>query len=346
MLADYQAKSADWRRLLTINNRKTRIVIGLFLFIYLAIGLLVDLYWLSSVAPDVEIKQLLEALVSLQVPPIATLVMLGIAGLSLLVTFSLHDKLMLLGTDYRKISPQTQLTAKEQQLYNVVEEMKVAAGLAYLPKVYVIDANYMNAFASGYSERSAMIAVTRGLLEKLDRSELQAVVAHELSHIRHMDIKLTLMASVLTNIIVIVLDILFRTVIYTRPREDSRGRDRNQLYLVIVLLRFLLPLITVLLTLYLSRTREYMADAGAVELTRDNQPLANALLKIQQDTEANYTAYQAAYTNTPHEEVRQAAYIFDPRQAGIQVVQSINGLFSTHPSLAKRLEALGFTKNQ
>ena len=83
-----------------------------------------------------------------------------------------------------------------------------------MPKVYVIDADYMNAFASGYSEKSAMVAITQGLISKLNRAELQAVMAHELSHIRHMDIKLTLMAAVLSNITLIVIDLLFRSVIF------------------------------------------------------------------------------------------------------------------------------------
>jgi heat shock protein HtpX len=125
--------------------------------------------------------------------------MLGIAGISLLVTYSMYDKLMLSGTQYHEITAKTAQNTAEQQLYNVVEEMKIAAGLRYMPRVFIIDANYMNAFASGYSEKSAMVAITRGLMEKLTRDEMQAVMAHELSHIRHMDIKLTLTASVLAS---------------------------------------------------------------------------------------------------------------------------------------------------
>ena len=112
--------------------------------------------------------------------------MLAIAGITLLITFSMYDKIMLLGTDSREITPETaSLNLQEKQLYNVVEEMKVAAGLTFMPKVFIIEANYMNAFASGYSEKSAMVAITRGLMEKLDRAEMQAVMAHELASYRH-----------------------------------------------------------------------------------------------------------------------------------------------------------------
>jgi len=151
-----------------------------------------------------------------------------------------------------------------------------------MPKVYLIEADYMNAFASGYSEKSAMVAITRGLIQKLNRAELQAVMAHELSHVRHMDIKLTLMASVLANLILIVLDIVFYNAIFSR-RSSDENRSGNALLTAIIILRYLLPVINILLLLYLSRTREYMADAGCVQLTRDNQALATALLKINSD---------------------------------------------------------------
>jgi heat shock protein HtpX len=268
--------------------------------------------------------------------------MLVIASVSLFVTLTLHNKIMLLGTDYHEITPDGANTHQEQQLYNVVDEMRIAAGLRYMPKVFIINANYMNAFASGYSEKSAMIAITRGLLEKLNRDELQAVMAHELSHIRHLDIKLTLIASLLANMTIITLDIFFRGMIFGRNSRDSRSR--NSLLLIIMLLRFLLPIISMLLLFYLSRTRELMADAGCVELTRNNAPLASALIKIQQDYSTHREEYSATLQETPHEQVRREAYLFDPAYAGLNSIASISNLFSTHPSLEERLKALGYNK--
>jgi heat shock protein HtpX len=200
----------------------------------------------------------------------------------------------------------------------------------------------MNAFASGYSEKSAMVAITRGLVVKLNRSELQAVMAHELSHIRHLDIKLTLMASVLANLMLMVLDIFFYNAIFSQ--RDSDNRSRNSLLSVIIILRYLLPVINVLLLLYLSRTREYLADAGAVQLMRDNQPLASALLKISDDHTSNQATYSAQYQQTPHENVRREAYIFDPVQAGIEPARTLADMFSTHPDMKDRLAAIGFTR--
>jgi heat shock protein HtpX len=337
-------RTTDWRKTLRTNNRKTFFVITIFFVIYLAIGLLVDASICANYYPLAPLSQIFLALITFQIFPIATLIMLGIAAISLVIVFALHDQLMLLGTEYREIIPNTAQSLQEKQLYNTVEELKIAAGLNYMPKVYMIDADYMNAFASGYSEKSAMVAITRGLVQKLNRDELQAVMAHELSHIRHGDIKLTLMASLLTNLIVIVLDLLFYNAIFSR--SDSDNRSRNSLMSIVLLLRYILPIINVLLLLYLSRTREYMADAGSVQLLRDNRPLVAALLKINQDHAVHQGPYSEAYQSTPHENVRREAYIFDPSQAGISGVASLSDLFSTHPNLKDRLAALGYKFNE
>jgi heat shock protein HtpX len=343
-MGPYNTSTADWRKTLRQNTFRTNMIIFLFLLIYASIGVLVDLTIYSSQYPQATLPQLFTALVTLKLFPIATIILCAIAGLSLFVSYILYDKIMLLGTEYHEITPESTKNVEEKQLYNVVEEMKIAAGLRYMPKVYIIDADYMNAFASGYSEKSAMIAITKGLLQKLNRDEMQAVMAHELSHIRHLDIKLTLTASLLSNISIIVLDILFRNMIFSGGRRDDDNRSRNSLMAIIMILRFVLPIISVLLLLYLSRTREYMADAGSVELMRTNQPLASALLKIQNDYTKHQDTYNAATQETGHENIRREAYIFDPVQAGIKSAMSINDLFSTHPSIEDRLAALGYKK--
>lgn len=336
-LSDYHASAGNWRDQLKRNEKKTRAVIAAFIAIYVAVGLLVDVFILQKTYPFLTISQSLYMLATFHKAPFATLIMGGIAVISLMVTYALYDRLMLMGTDYHEITPKTAGNLQEKQLYNVVEEMKVAAGLRYMPKVFMIEANYMNAFASGYSEKSAMVAITRGLMEKLDRAEMQAVMAHELSHVRHHDIKLNLMVGVLSNILLIVIDVLFYSVIFGKERKDD-----NRLVMVIVLLRYVLPVLTVLLTLFLSRTREYMADAGAVELMRDNEPMARALLKISDDHQTHAEEYAQEYGQTAHEEVRHASYLFDP--SDIDSVKSLQSAFSTHPDIQDRLKAIGFTR--
>lgn len=342
-LNDYAAGSVNWRKTLRENTNRTYIVIGLFFLIYLGIGLLIDTFLYSEQYPNASLGLIFHGLITLKLYPIATAVMLVIASVSLLVTYAMSDRLMLLGTSYHQVTASSARSDKEKQLYNIVEEMKIAAGLNYMPKVYVIQADYMNAFASGYSEKSAMVAITTGLMEKLDRDELQAVMAHELSHIKHMDIKLTLTASMLANLTIIVIDIFFHSLIFTR--RGSRSKNGG-IVIAVMLLRYLLPLVNVVLLLYLSRKRELMADAGCVALTRTNEPLARALMKISGDYTENRQKYTQQSQQTAHESVRREAYIFDPLQAGIKPLASVSDVFSTHPSLEKRLKALGFDKKQ
>jgi len=338
-LNEFKIKSVNWREQLRRNEKRTKFVIGAFLLIYLCIGFLIDLFLYSTWYYQLTLDQIVKQLLSFNFLPYATLTMVGVAVISLLVTYRMYDKIMLLGTQYKEIKPEGNYSLEEKQVYNVVEEMKVAAGLSYMPRVFIIEANYMNAFASGYSEKSAMVAITRGLVQKLDRSELQAVMAHELSHIRHHDIKLTLMTSVLSNIMLIAVDLLFYNILF-----GSRKRMDGRILIFVIVLRYVLPLITVLLTMYLSRTREYMADAGCVELMRDNQPLGRALLKIDQDHQNNQEFYRKEYGQTAHEDVRRASYIYDPVKSGIEPVKSISSMFSTHPDMRSRLSAIGIKR--
>ena len=338
----FTAGNVNWRGVLQSNTRRTFWVMSTFVVIYSLLGFLCDVLLLLNSYPNIQPANAVNLLLHFQVVPWATISMLAVAVLSIFITITFHDKLMLMGTDSREITPENAKTLEEKQLYNVIEEMKVAAGLHFMPKVYIIDADYMNAFASGFTEKSAMVAITRGLMTKLNRQELQAVMAHELSHIRHQDIKLTLMVGVLSNLMLMVVDVLFYNYIYGSNRN---GDSKNNGFLtLIIFLRYGLPLITMLLMLYLSRTREYMADSGAVELMRENESLASALLKISGDHEQHEAAYQQMYGQTKHEEFRKEAYIFDP--GSFDPVKSISTLFSTHPSIEDRLKAMGCTLNK
>ena len=336
-----QYTAADWRKVLRVNQRKTFFVIFLFILIYLFVGLLIDLYVYAGIYKTATLQQIFMAFLHGQLVPKFMLITGVIAIVAVLVSFKFHDKLMLLGVNSHEVTEDGNHPLEEKQLLNVVEELKIAAGMRYRPRVFIIEEDYMNAFASGYSEKSALVAITRPLLEKLKRDELQAVMAHELSHIRHGDIKLTLMASILANLMLIIVDLLFFSVIFGNRNSDSKGG--NGLFFIILLLRYILPLITMFLLLFLSRKREYMADAGSVELTRDPGAMARALLAIQDD----YKQKAAENNNEKvkpeaHENLRQQAYIFDPVTAGFMRSNAPLDIFSTHPSIRNRLKALGF----
>lgn len=301
--------------------------------IYVCLGALIDIY--LNTTEKIPVETTVQELIAFKIFPLITAIMIIVAIGSVTIMRFFHNSIMMMGTEYREIEPNSK-NFEEKQFYNIIEELKIASGLGFMPKVYIIEANYMNAFASGWDEKSSMVAITRGLLDKLDRSEVQAVMAHEISHIRHGDMRLTISVAILSNLMLIVIDLVFRGILF----GGSRSRD-NRLVTLIIILRFVLPIITLLLVLYLSRTREFMADAGSVELLRDNEPLARALLKIDRDTKSNDVNYSQDYSRTPNEGVRQASYFYDPNYAGIEALNSINGLFSSHPSLEERLKALG-----
>ena len=319
----------DFRETIRKNNRRTTFVMGMFIALYLLLGLLIDVaLYLQT---ETSISHILLSIANGSLPPKATVITVIIACISIAITFKMSDKLMLMGTNSKEItSLETALNDEEKQLYNIVEELKISAGMTYMPKVYILEDNYTNAFASGYSEKSALIAVTRRLVKLLNRNELQAVAAHELTHTRNNDIKLTLFATVLANIMLLIVDVLFRGILYSRNRKID-----GRIVIIVVILRVVFPLVSYSLLMYLSRTRKYMADAWAVELMRTNQPMINALKKISGDYEDN----EAEITIPKTDEIRRAAYIFNIDSIN-KYRSKISSMFSTHPKTQDRINEL------
>ena len=350
MSKNLQYGSVNWREVVRKNTRKTYFVIATFLVVFFLLGIFVDTIWrysefanayYSQYGRELPISKVFMALATFQIPPYATMIISAAAIVWLLITFTMYDKIMLSGTQYQEIRSDSQ-DPLSRRVYNVVEEMKVAAGMRYMPKVFLIKANYMNAFASGYSEKSAMVAISTKLANALTRDELQAVMAHELTHIRNQDIKLNLFTMVLSNMMLIIMDILFYSALFRGNSNNNSNNNRNNntavFFIIIMILRYVLQIFTIFMMLFLSRTREYMADAGAVELMRTNAPMANALMKIANDSKS--LEAQQSYKHNKNENLRRASYIFDPLSAGING-GDMSDLFSTHPSIEKRLASIG-----
>ena len=217
-------------------------------------------------------------------------------------------------------------------LYNVVEEMALAGGLP-MPKVYIIDDTATNAFATGRDPEHASVAVTSGLLEKLDRDELQGVMAHEMSHVGNFDIRYAMLVGVLVGTTVLISDFFLRGLWWGGGRRmgDNRGGGGGQAQLIMmlvgILLAILAPIFARLLQLSISRQREYLADATAVKLTRNPKGLADALEKISSDKEV----LEAANRATAH------LYIVNPIK---KFEKRSKGLFSTHPPIEERVRIL------
>jgi heat shock protein HtpX len=216
-------------------------------------------------------------------------------------------------------------------LYNVVEGLALAAGIP-APKCYVIDDTAPNAFATGRNPENSVIVVTTGLLQKMNRLELEGVVAHEMSHIRNYDILLQTLTVVMVGVVALLSDWLRRSFWWGGPRRrsDERGRGGGGAGLVVALgliLALLSPLIAQLIRLAISRRREFLADASGALLTRYPAGLASALRKIAADKEP----LEAANKATAH------LYIVNPLK---DIGGAVNRLFSTHPPIEERIAAL------
>jgi heat shock protein HtpX len=246
-------------------------------------------------------------------------------GLSAVGTYLAGDKLVLAASGAKPVDAQT-----APQLMNVVQEMAIAANVP-MPAVYVIDDTAPNAFATGRDPKHASMAITTGLLEKLDREELQGVIGHELSHVRNFDIRFSLIVGVMVGAIAILADFFLRFTFWGGGR---RGRDRDGgggaqaiIFFIAIALAILAPIIARFIQLAVSRQREYLADASAVEITRNPYGLERALAKISGDTDV----LEVANRGTQHMYFTNPIKKFEERSSN---------LFSTHPAIVDRINRL------
>ncbi len=219
---------------------------------------------------------------------------------------------------------------QEPRLYNVVEEMSIAAGLAQPPAVYVIEDKAPNAFATGRDPAHSSITVTRGLLEVTDRDMLQGVVAHEMSHIRNYDIRFATLVGILVGMIALIADFFLRSRLFGwgggRRSSNDSGNAGAILMIIALVLAILAPIAAYAVQFAISRRREYLADASGVELTRNPLGLARALNAIARDPRPLREANRA----TAH------LYIANP----LRKTREVTSLFDTHPPIQKRIEVL------
>jgi len=215
-------------------------------------------------------------------------------------------------------------------LYNVVEGLAIAAGLPK-PRCYIIDDTAPNAFASGRNPDNSVIVVTKGLLQKLNRAELEGVIAHEMSHIKNYDILVQTLTVVMVGVIVLLSDWILRSFFWGRGRRKSSSKGGGNVTAIFVIVGLVLavlsPLIAQFIRLAISRKREFLADASGALLTRYPPGLASALRKLASDREP----LEAANKATAH------LYIVNPLK---DIKGKVNKLFSTHPPVEERIAAL------
>ena len=285
------------------NIRKTWLLFTLFLVFIIGLG------WLFSRASN------------------NPQILLFASAFSILASFGSYwysDKIVLAMTKARPIEKQD-----NPELYRIVENLCITAGLP-LPKIYILNEAQPNAFATGRDAKHAVIAVTRGLLEKLNQTELEGVIAHEMSHIGNKDMLLATVVTVLASIIATVSDLFLRTRFWGSRRDDNDDNKAGAIFMVLAIVAAILaPLAATLIQLAISRKREFLADADGALLTRYPEGLASALEKIASDPNSLRVASNA----TAH------LYISNPFR-GKRAVNWITKLFMTHPPVEDRIKAL------
>jgi heat shock protein HtpX len=288
------------------NNRKTCFLITGFLVFIVAIG------WFFSYLLD------------------SSAVLIFAAFLSILMSIGSYwfsDKIVL---SMSKAIPVKK--SDNPELYRVVENLSITAGLP-LPKIYVIKEQQLNAFATGRDKNHAVIAVTQGLLQKLDKTELEGVIAHELSHIGNKDMLLSTVIVVFAGIVALLSDFFIRISFFGSPYGSRRNNDNNRvggiLLIIGILAAVLAPIAASLIRLAISRKREFLADADGALLTRYPEGLASALEKISSDI----TPMRSAHNATAHLFIDSP---FNEKQSHSWFVK----LFSTHPPIEERIKSL------
>jgi heat shock protein HtpX len=317
--------TTTFRDLIAANKRNSFLLVALFIVftavvaMALALGLMV--FWDDGAALKVNVVR----------SAIVGCVAMVISFFLALLSYYAGDKMVL------AVSGAKPITHKDDpQLFNVVEDMAIAAGVP-MPSVYLIHDPAPNAFATGRDPQHAAIAVTSGLRDKLDREELQGVVAHEMSHIRNFDIRLMLLMAVLIGTIVMLADLFWQMLRF--GGSGSRSNDSNKdggkgggivmlvIFVVAVILAILAPLLAQIIQLAVSRQREFLADATGVQLTRNPLGLANALRKIDADPYELKTANRG----TAHLYIANPVKKFEARA---------DSVFASHPPIKARIARL------
>lgn len=227
------------------------------------------------------------------------------------------------------------------QLYRTVENLAITAGLP-TPRVYIIEDSAPNAFATGRDPEHAVVAITSGLLDKLEKPELEGVIAHELSHVGNYDIRLMSLVTVLVSIIALLSDLFLRWGFFLGGDDEGggdSGSGNNQAIFIIIalVLALVAPIIGLIIQMSVSRKREYLADASGALLTRYPEGLARALKKISSDTEPLEGANKAT----------ENLYIVNPMRANVEDKRKrFANLFSTHPPIEDRIKKLESMENE
>ena len=297
---------------ITRNNTKSVLFLLAFPLLIL-VGVYVVLYVLS----DQDIEQ-----TNTQFLSVVPIVLAGVA-IWFVISYFFHTQMIQMATHSEPLERRD-----NKRVYNLTENLCMSVGMT-MPKLYIIESDALNAFASGINERTFAITLTRGIINRLNDEELEGVIAHELTHIRNRDVRLLIVTIVFVGIFATIADLALRMLLNgggnmftSRNRKNDKGGG-TMLLLIILLVAGAIYFLSILFKLALSRSREYMADAGAVELTHNSMALASALRKI---------SGHSTLKEVGNDEVKELFIDYE--------AEGFFSLFATHPPIEKRIQVL------
>ena len=249
-------------------------------------------------------------------------------GIWFLIAFLSHSAMINLATGAHTLERKNHM-----RVYNLTENLCMGVGMK-MPKLQIIESDALNAFASGINEKTYTVTLTRGIIDKLNDQELEGVIAHELMHIRNRDVRLLIVSIIFVGIFSFLIQVAFRSLLYGAMSGGNRrkdGKDSGAVLMVIILIVSIVAYILSLLFKFaLSRKREYMADAGAAQMTKNPLALASALRKISGNAEVEAVKSEDI----------QEMFIENPPGSSAGFLGEMGALFSTHPPIEKRIKVL------
>jgi len=220
------------------------------------------------------------------------------------------------------------------RVYNLTENLCIGVGMK-MPQLQIIESNALNAFASGLTESNYTVTLTRGIIEALDDRELEGVIAHELMHIRNKDVRLLVISLIFVGIFSLIIQLVFRNLIYGMMFSGNRKNDKDSgggaAVIIVLVISIVAYFLSLMFKLALSRKREFMADAGAAQMTKNPMALASALRKISGNSDVK---------NVKSDDVKEMFIDNPPKQESMGLMGGLGNLFSTHPPIDKRIQVL------
>ena len=298
-----------------IRRNNTKSILLLFAFpLLILLGIVFILGYLASWNWEMAYDPIL------QVTPIV----FAVVGIWFVISYFFHNQMIQRAAHAKPLERKDHM-----RVYNLTENLCMSVGMP-MPKLFIIETEALNAFASGINQKSYSVTLTRGIIDKLDDKELEGVIAHELMHIRNNDVRLLIVTIVFVGILGVILNLLIRGLFNGLGRRRGGKDNGGAIIILILVVTLVIYFFSMVFKFALSRSREYMADAGAVSMTKDSHALASALRKISGNSKLE----------TTNNEVRELFIDNSDESNSKGFLGGIGSIFSTHPPIEKRIDFL------